>query len=124
MRGKQTGFTFVELMVVMAIVALLLTVALPRYFAGHERAKEAVLKEDLQVMREAIDQYYVDKGQYPASLSTLVSDRYLRSIPVDPITDSDETWVMLGLPQAPTLVYDIRSGAVGQASDGTSYYDW
>lgn len=123
--GKQNAFTFVELMVVLAIVALMLTIALPRYFSGLERAKEAVLKEDLFTMREAIDNYHVDKGQYPPdSLQTLVDDRYLRSIPIDPITESSETWIVIGLPQNPTLVYDVRSGAEGEASDGTLYYEW
>jgi len=122
--GKSRGFTFVELMVVLAIIAVLLTIALPRYFSGLERAQEAVLKEDLFTMREAIDDYYVDKGQYPSSLSSLVEERYLRAIPVDPITDTDESWIVLGLPDNPVVVYDVRSGAVGEASDGTLYYDW
>lgn len=124
MNGRLRGFTFVELMVVLAIIAVLLTVALPRYFSGMERAREAVLKEDLFVMREAIDDYYLDKGSYPDSLRALVEQRYIREIPVDPITDSDETWIVLGLPQDPTVVYDVRSGAEGEASDGTLYYDW
>ncbi len=124
MNGKKLGFTFIELMVVMAIVALMMTIALPRYYAGMERAKEAVLKEDLFIMREAIDDYFVDKGQYPHSLEVLVKDRYLRTIPPDPITESSETWIVLGQPQNPSVVYDIRSGAEGYASDGTLYYDW
>ncbi len=124
MNGKRQGFTFVELMVVLAIIAVLLTVALPRYFSGLERAQEAVLKEDLFTMREAIDNYYLDKGQYPSTLQKLVEDRYLREIPVDPVTDSRETWIVLGLPQNPSVVYDIRSGAAGEASDGSLYYDW
>jgi general secretion pathway protein G len=124
MNGNKTGFTFVELMVVMAIVALMITIALPRYYSGLERAKEAVLKEDLFIMRDAIDDYYVDKGQYPRSLDVLVNERYLRAIPPDPLTDSNKTWILIGLPQNPSLVYDIRSGAVGEASDGTAYYEW
>lgn len=124
MTGKLRGFTFVELMVVLAIIAVLLTVALPRYFSGLERAQEAVLKQDLFTMREAIDDYYVDKGHYPEDLQTLVEQRYLRTIPVDPVTDSSETWILLGLPQQPNVVYDIRSGAQGTATDGNLYYDW
>lgn len=124
MTGKLRGFTFVELMVVLAIIAVLLTVALPRYFSGLERAQEAVLKQDLFTMREAIDDYYVDKGHYPEGLQTLVEQRYLRTIPVDPVTDSSETWILLGLPQQPNVVYDIRSGAQGTATDGNLYYDW
>lgn len=122
--GKLQGFTFVELMVVLAIIALLLTVALPRYFSGVERAQEAVLKEDLFVMREAIDDYYLDKGIYPASLQALVAERYIREVPVDPVTESNETWVLIGLPKDPTVVYDIRSGADGEASDGSLYSEW
>lgn len=124
MSGNSRGFTFVEMMVVLAIIAVLLTIALPRYFSGLERAQEAVLKEDLFTMREAIDDFYVDKGQYPVSLNSLVEERYLRSIPVDPITDSDETWVTLGLPDNPVVVYDVRSGAEGEASDGSYYFEW
>lgn len=124
MNGNKTGFTFVELMVVMAIVALMITIALPRYYSGMERAKEAVLKEDLFIMRDAIDDYYVDKGQYPRSLEVLVDERYLRAIPPDPITDSNKTWILIGLPQNPSVVYDIRSGAEGEATDGTAYYEW
>lgn len=124
MNGNRTGFTFVELMVVMAIVALMITIALPRYYAGMERAKEAILKEDLFIMRDAIDDYYVDKGQYPRSLGVLVEERYLRAIPPDPITDSNNTWILIGLPQNPSVVYDVRSGAEGEALDGTPYYEW
>lgn len=124
MNGKYQGFTFVELMVVLAIVALLLTIALPRYFEGLERAKEAVLKEDLVIFRRAIDDYVVDKGSYPSTLEVLVSQRYLRDIPVDPITESANSWILIGVPEKPNLIFDIRSGAEGQASDGSFYYDW
>ena len=124
MNGNKTGFTFIELMVVMAIVALMITIALPRYYSGLERAKEAVLKEDLFIMRDAIDDYYVDKGQYPRSLEVLVNERYLRAIPPDPLTDSNKTWISIGMPQNPSVVYDIRSGAAGKATDGTPYYEW
>ncbi len=124
MNGRTRGFTFVELMVVLAIIAVLLTVALPRYFSGLERAQEAVLKEDLFVMREAIDDYYIDKGHYPVSLQKLVEERYIREIPVDPVTESDETWILIGLPEEPSVVYDVRSGAEGEASDGSLYYEW
>lgn len=122
--GNQRGFTFVELMVVLAIIALLLSVALPRYFAGLERAKEGVLKEDLFVMREAIDKYHLDKGQYPVSLQALVTDRYIREIPMDPFTEERDSWITIGLPQNRQLVFDVKSGAPGQANDGSLYYDW
>jgi general secretion pathway protein G len=123
-RGNQQGFTFVELMVVMAMIALLLSVALPRYFDGLTRAQEAVLKDDLFTMREAIDQYYLDKGHYPSSLNSLVQSRYIKAVPVDPMTDSAQTWIELGLPNDPSVLFDIRSGASGEADDGTAYYDW
>lgn len=125
MNGRvEQGFTFVELMVVLAIISLLLSVALPRYFSGLQRSQEAVLKEDLFRMREAIDHYYTDKGHYPDSLNSLVDQRYLRTIPVDPVTKSDKTWIVKGLPDYPTVVYDIHSGAEGKASDGSYYSDW
>ena len=122
--GKSKGFTFVEVMVVMAIVALLLTIALPRYFSGLERAKEAVLLQELMTMRDAIDNYHSDKGSYPFSLETLVEQKYLRSIPVDPITEQTDTWITVPLPDYSIGVYDLHSGAEGFASDGTAYTDW
>ena len=122
--GKLKGFTFVEVMVVLAIVALLLTIALPRYFSGLERAKEAVLHQDLMIIREAIDYYYSDKGHYPYSLDILVEQKYLRSIPVDPITEQRDTWITVPLPDYSVGVYDIHSGAEGRALDGSTYIDW
>ncbi len=123
--GKSTkGVTFIELMVVMAMVALLISIAVPRYFAGLERSKEAVLREDLFVMREAMDQFYVDKGRYPANLSVLVEQRYIRALPVDPITGSSDSWIEIAAPQNPLLISDVRSGADGTGSDGQAYYEW
>jgi len=122
--GKEKGFTFVEVMVVLAIVALLLTIALPRYFVGLERAKEAVLQQDLMTMRDAIDHYHADKGTYPYSLDTLVQEKYLRQIPVDPITEHADTWITVPLPDYSVGVYDIRSGGEGVALDGSAYTDW
>ena len=122
--GKSKGFTFVEVMVVMAMVALLLTIALPRYFSGLERAKEAILHQDLMIMRDAIDHYHADKGLYPVSLNALVTQKYLRNIPVDPITELADTWITVPLPDYSIGVYDIRSGAEGTAIDGTAYTDW
>jgi general secretion pathway protein G len=75
-------------------------------------------------MREAIDQYYLDKGHYPSSLNSLVQSRYIKAVPVDPMTDSAQTWIELGLPNDPSVLFDIRSGASGEADDGTAYYDW
>jgi general secretion pathway protein G len=129
MRGAvhHRGFTLIELIVVFAILALLVSIAVPRYFAHIDRAKEATLKQDLSVMRDAIDKFYADKGRYPNDLDEMVSQRYLRTVPVDPLTESATTWVALPPPadaEAKGQVYDIKSGANGQASDGTEYRDW
>lgn len=126
MRARtREGFTLIELLVVMTIIATLLTLAVPRYFTSVERSKEAVLRTDLNVMREAIDKYYGDKGKYPDTLDELVSQRYLRALPRDPITDSRETWVVVP-PEDPSLggVYDVRSGAPGDSLEGEAYGDW
>lgn len=105
----------------MAIVALLLTIALPRYFGSLQHAKEEVLKENLQVLRETFDRFYADKGRYPASLEELVSMRYLREIPIDPITESNKTWQTKGAQLDEPGLADIQSGAPGVASDGKPY---
>lgn len=109
----------------MSIIALLLTIAVPRYFHSTDRAKEAVLKEDLAQMRNAIDKYYGDRGRYPDALDDLVEKKYLRRIPADPVTDSVQTWVTV--PPEETgkgTIYDVKSGATGTAQDGTLYGDW
>lgn len=122
---KMRGFTLVELMVVMAIVALLLSLALPRYFNHLENARETILRQDLAVMRDAIDKYHGDRGHYPDSLEALVSARYLRSLPVDPITERADTWQIVAPPgDAAGAVYDVRSGAPGNGRDGTLYGEW
>jgi len=121
----RAGFTLIELLIVMAIIALLLTLAVPRYFGSLDKSREAVLKEDLYQFRDAIGKYYGDKGKYPDSLEALATEKYLRSVPIDPITDSNSTWVVVP-PQDPQKggVYDVKSGAQGRASDGTAYSDW
>lgn len=122
---KMRGFTLVELMVVMAIVALLLSLALPRYFNHLESARETILRQDLAVMRDAIDKYHGDRGHYPDSLEALVSERYLRSLPVDPITERADTWQVIAPPDDDAAgVYDVRSGAPGKGRDGTLYGEW
>lgn len=119
------GFTLVELMVVMAIIALLLALALPRYFNHLESARETILKQDLAVMRDAIDKYHGDRGRYPNSLDELVSARYLRALPVDPITERSDTWqVVAPAEEAAGAMYDIKSGAPGIARDGSAFADW
>ena len=119
------GFTLVELMVVMAIIAMLLALALPRYFNQLERSRETILKQDLAVMRDAIDKFHGDRGRYPDSLDELVSARYLRTLPVDPITDRADTWqIVAPAGDAAGALYDIKSGAPGTARDGGAYADW
>lgn len=119
------GFTLVELLVVLSIIATLLMIAVPRYFRSLERSREAVLREDLSVMRDAIDKYFADLAHYPDSLAELVDRKYLRSIPVDPETRSNESWVAVPSedPDVPGI-HDVRSGAQGMASDGTEYATW
>jgi general secretion pathway protein G len=122
----RRGFTLIELLVVMAIIALLLTLAAPRYFQSVQRSREAVLKEDLHLMRDAIDKHYADTGKYPATLDDLVAKKYLRRIPVDPITESATSWVIVEPPDkaGSKMVYDIRSGAPGKSLGGTPYAEF
>ena len=120
-----SGFTLIELLVVMAIIATLLTIALPRYFHSVDRSKEQVLKTNLNTMRDAIDKYYADKGHYPASLDDLASGQYLKAIPIDPMTESNTTWVGIASKDAnETGVAEVQSGAQGTASDNTAYSEW
>ncbi len=121
------GFTLIELIVVMAIVALLAGITAPRYFASVDRAKASSLRASLAVMRDALDKYAADKGRYPDTLQQLVQERYLRQVPEDPLTGSTQSWVMLAPPPAADLagqVGDVRSGAAGRAPDGSLYADW
>jgi general secretion pathway protein G len=122
---SRPGFTLIELLVVMSIIAVLLTLAVPRYFGSLDKSREAVLKEDLFQLRDAIGKYYGDKGKYPESLDALATEKYLRKIPIDPITDSSTTWLTIS-PDDPQKggIYDVRSGAEGKASDGTAYAEW
>jgi general secretion pathway protein G len=120
------GFTLIELIVVMAIVALLVSIAAPRYFRSIDRAKENALRTSLNVMRDAIDQFAADKGRYPESLDEMVDARYLRAVPVDPMTGSARTWVLVAPPDdgAKGRVYDVRSGTAGRGGDGRLIADW
>jgi general secretion pathway protein G len=122
---RNNGFTLIELIVVMAVVGLLVAVALPRYMGSVEKSKETVLRHTLSVTREALDKFYADTGKYPESLDTLVAKRYLRSLPIDPLTESTGTWTVVA-PDDPEKgnVYNIRSGADGSGRDGKPYRDW
>jgi general secretion pathway protein G len=127
MARRNRGFTLIELIVVMAIVALLASIAAPRYFASLQKSKETAMLASLNTMRDAIDQYAADKGRYPDSLQELADMRYVREIPEDPLTTSRETWIELPPPtdmQANGRVWDVRSGAAGRAGDGRLYADW
>jgi general secretion pathway protein G len=119
------AFTLVELLVVMAILALLLSIAVPRYMRSVEQSRETVLRANLALTRHMLDKFYEDNGKYPDALDDLVSNKYLRSLPTDPIAGGNTSWIVVH-PQAADqgAVYDIRSGAAGKALDGTSYGDW
>ncbi|GJJ04921.1 type II secretion system pseudopilin OxpG [Duganella rhizosphaerae] len=122
---KTKGFTLIELLVVLGIVALMLTLAVPRYFPSIDKSKEVVLADNLRNVRQVLDQYYGDTGRYPDSLEQLVEKKYLRAMPVDPITDSDTTWIVV--PPEDTGkggVYNIKSGAPGNDRSGKPYSDW
>lgn len=120
-----SGFTLIELLVVLAIVATLLTIAAPRYFGSLDKSKEAVLRENLYQMRDTIGKYQADKGKYPDSLDALVAEKYLRKLPLDPVTESAATWIVVP-PEDPQKggVFDVKSGAPGKASDSSEFSTW
>ncbi len=127
---SQKGFTLIELLVVLTMIVVLASMGLAQYRNSVIHSREAVLKEDLFRMREAIDQYYADKTQWPSTLEALVSDGYLRKLPDDPFTKSSSTWQAVPAepdPNNPTAepgVYDVKSGSDGTALDGTRYSEW
>jgi general secretion pathway protein G len=116
------GFTLIEIMIVMSIIALLLTIALPRYFGSIEKSKEVALKENLKVLRLSLDKFYADKGRYPQNLQEIVENRYLRAVPLDPVTESPNTWMLIPSPDAKLPgIADVKSGAQGLSRDGILY---
>lgn len=121
-RAVTQGFTLIEMLVVLAIVALLLSVATPRYFGSLEKGREVALQENLRVLRVTLDKFHADKGRYPETLDELVDERYLREVPLDPITESATTWVLVP-PKEPDQqgVADVKSGASGTARDGRRF---
>ena len=129
-RDRVSGFTLIELMVVVSIIIILAAMGMAQYRSSVIRSREAVLKEDLFRMRDAIDQYYADKGQYPSGLDALVTDGYMRKLPVDPFTTNAESWQTVPSepdPNNPTAepgVYDVKSGSDGTSLDGAKYSDW
>ena len=129
-RGKQSGFTLVELMIVMAIISILVLLAIPNYKTAIRHAREAALKQDLQTMRAAIDSYTMDKQKAPLSLDDLVQDGYLRAIPEDPFTHAKDTWVtdtsdaMYSIDQTDPGISDVHSGSQDVGTDGQPYSSW
>jgi general secretion pathway protein G len=129
-RHAEHGFTLLELMIVMVVIGLLAAIAIPAYTSNIRNAKEAVLKEDLHTMRQAIDSYTVDKAKAPQSLDDLVQAGYLKAMPVDPFTHRSDTWLAVqddtlsSIDQTESGIDDVHSGAQQTASDGTSYSTW
>jgi general secretion pathway protein G len=123
-RGAR-GFTLVELLVVMVVIGMLLTIAVPRYFKSLEHSREAVLRQDITTLRESIDRFYGDTGKYPETLQVLVDKHYLRAIPVDPMSRASDTWVLLHAEDPEdTGIKDVHSGAQGNDTQGQPYASW
>src|SRR5262245_62027339 len=127
---RERGFTLIELVVVMSLIILLATIGLTAYTSSVRRGKEAVLREDLFRMRDAIDQYYADKGKYPADLTELVSAGYIRRVPEDLMTDKNDSWQVVPAepdpsnPSSEPGIYNVTSGSEATALDGSKYSDW
>jgi general secretion pathway protein G len=127
---RDAGFTLIELLVVISMISILAAMGVAQYRNNVKRAQEATLKTDLFHMRDAIDQYYADKGKYPSSLDALVSDGYLRKLPIDPMTQSADTWTTVPAdpdpanPSAEPGIYDVKSGATGTSMEGNAYSEW
>ena len=122
---RLCGFTLIELLVVLAIIATLISIVAPRYFDSVDRARETALKADLRLLRDVIDKYKADTGHYPSLLNDLVAARYIQAVPIDPITERADTWLVTPPPSGATDgVYDIHSGAQGAGRDGTPFKQW
>jgi general secretion pathway protein G len=123
--GRRRGFTLIELLVVMAVIATLLTLAVPRYFRSVQRSREAVLKQDLTTLRECIDKFYGDTGKHPETLAVLVEKHYLRGIPIDPIAKAADKWVVVNTDDPDDSgIKDVKSGAEGSGENGVPYAEW
>jgi general secretion pathway protein G len=124
--GLHRGFTMIELLLVLVLIALLASVVTPMVTASVGRAREATLKENLLVLRKAIDDYYADAGRYPQDLESLVKKRYLRRVPSDPLTERDDTWLLVRADEGTGSggITDVHSGSEAKAEDGTPYRDW
>jgi general secretion pathway protein G len=124
-RAASRGFTLIELLIVMAIIGTLLSIAVPRYFHALEHTRETVLKQDLSILREAIDKYYADLNDYPQQLPDLADKHYIRSVPLDPFTKVTDTWTLIPSDDPDHAgIRDIHSGAADIASDGTAVASW
>jgi general secretion pathway protein G len=122
---SRRGFTLIELLVVMAVLGTLLALALPRYYGSVKRAEEATLKHNLSLLRETIDKHYADTGRYPDALDDLVTRRYLRQLPLDPIAGSRDGWTLVSPPAPePGRVYDVKSSSTRTALDGSTFDTW
>lgn len=121
---RSRGFTLIEMLVVMAALGLLLSIAAPRYVEHIQRGREVVLRQDLAGLREAIDKFFGDRGRYPKDLAELVTENYVRRVPVDPITDRSDTWLIVHPRGLSEGLFDVRSGAAGVGSDGSLYASW
>lgn len=123
-QAASHGFTLIELLVVMVVVALLASIVAPKYMDRVDTARETVLRQNLAGLRNSIDQFYRDKSRYPDNLTELVQQRYIRTIPIDPITERQDSWILIAPPDSDKGIFDIKSGANLRAKDGTAYANW